>query len=79
MYKLCINLIHERPKNSAFFLGNFETVRKHKKITNSQLIQGLISNDNARLDTSKRLKDYFKVSVIQGLIAIKGLNVKRLL
>ena len=29
-----------------------------------------------RLDSSKRLKDYFKVSVVQGLIAIKGLKAK---
>ena len=29
-----------------------------------------------RLDSSKRLKDYFKVSVIQGLIARKGLKAK---
>ena len=29
-----------------------------------------------RLDSSKRLKDYFKVNVIQGLIAIKGLRAK---
>ena len=29
-----------------------------------------------RLDSSKRLKDYFKVSVIQGLIATKGLKAK---
>ena len=28
------------------------------------------------LGSSKRLKDYFKVSVIQGLIAIKGLKAK---
>ena len=27
-----------------------------------------------RLDSSKRVKDYFKVSVIQGLIATKGLK-----
>ena len=31
-----------------------------------------------RLDSSKRLKDYFKVSVIQGLIARKGLKAKGL-
>ena len=35
--------------------------------SNVSLIQGY---------SSKRLKDYFKVSVIQGLIAIKGLNAK---
>ena len=29
-----------------------------------------------RLDSSKRLKDYFKVSVIKGLIATKGLKAK---
>ena len=31
-----------------------------------------LSNAYTRLDSSKRLKDYFKVSVIQGLIARKG-------
>ena len=29
-----------------------------------------------RLDSSKRLKDYFKASVIQGLIATSGLKAK---
>ena len=29
-----------------------------------------------KTDSSKRLKDYFKVSVIQGLIARRGLKAK---
>ena len=35
-----------------------------------------LSDSKARLDSSKRLKNYFKVSVIQGLIATKGLTAK---
>ena len=31
---------------------------------------------NTRLDSSKRLKDYFKASAIQGLIATSGLKAK---
>ena len=35
-----------------------------------------LSNPTTRLDSSKSLKNYFKVSVIQGLLATKGLKVK---
>ena len=40
-----------------------------------------LSNSNAslictRLDNSRRLKDYFKDSIIQGLIATKGLKAQ---